>query len=101
MSDTNRTERKWVVGLEDRFGPCEELVVKIPRWFPEDEDYYMVRGSENRLVPQSCVFDDAHSAGLAEMVANEKKIRDLETMNDRIREWLVKLDEQAKVATAD
>lgn len=81
-----KTERKWVIGQTDRFGPSEELTTLIASAWPDNEDYYFL-WSSNRAVPQSVVFDTAPQAALAAIEANDQKIYRLQLENKRLQEW--------------
>jgi len=97
----NKLERKWIIGIETRFGPTEELVRLIPRIFPDDDDWYFVR-SLNGAVPATRVFDTAEDAAIGAIRANEVRIGWIEKENARLRQWLQNLratQEEAVQAT--
>ena len=93
MAQQTKPERKWVIGLPDRFGPCEELVMLIPRVFPDDDDHYFVR-YKNQVVAASRVFDAPEQAALAAIELNDTKINSLNTENLRLRDWYKSLTQQ-------
>lgn len=82
-----KVQRKWIIGLPDRIGPVEELVTLIPRVFPDDDDYYFVRYSQ-QAVPAHRVFDTSQQAALGAIGVNKQKIRDLNMENTRLETWL-------------
>lgn len=84
---THKVERKWIIGLADRVGPVEELVMLIPRVFPDDDDYYYVRYN-HQAVPAHRVFNTSREAALGAIAVNKQKIRDLNTENTRLEAWL-------------
>lgn len=88
MSTTiHKVQRKWVIGLPDRIGPVEELVMLIPRVFPDDDDYYFVRYNQ-QAVPAYRVFDTSQEATLGAIGFNKQKIRDLNMENTRLEAYL-------------
>lgn len=82
-----KVQRKWVIGLPDRIGPVEELVMLIPRVFPDDDDYYFVRYNQ-QAIPAHRVFDTSQRAALGAIGVNKQKIRELNMENTRLETWL-------------
>lgn len=95
---TTKPEWKWIID-ESRIGPSNEIVVLVPRVFPDDDDWYFLP-SEKKAIPHSHVFDTAQAAAEAAIEINRGKIRYLENENRQLLNWYneLKATEQGKRA---
>lgn len=93
-------EYKWIVGDERRFGPCQELVVPIPRHYPEGESYYF-RIGVNESVPQSRVFDTPQEAAIAAIAIHDETIRWANVKKQQMLDWLDRLGAERQKQEAE
>lgn len=91
---TVKPEWKWIID-DSRIGPANELVMLMPRMFPDDDDWYFLR-AERKIIPHTQVFDTAQAAALAAIEMNRSKIRRLENENRRFLEWYKELEAGAQ-----